>query len=103
MLALQPRDAAHHLVHIGHVVGHVVEAGRPGEEGNAVVRFVAAQEAHEIAQPVAQLEAQHIDEERQLFMVAGRMHHDVADPLGDRLTHRKCARAVPRATPAEIS
>src|SRR5690606_7638720 len=55
----QARDAAHHRVKAAHVVGDVVEARRPGQDGDAVMPFVAAQETHEVAQPVTDAETQY--------------------------------------------
>ena len=44
---------------------------------------VAAQERHEIAEPVAELEAEHVDEELHRRLMVGRMQHDVADVARD--------------------
>ncbi len=93
-LLLQPVDAAHHVVDAQHVIGDMVEAGRPGQQRDAVMPLVAAQEAHEIAQPVADLEAQHIGEEADHFLVVGRVQHDMADLLRDAFPAGQFARGA---------
>jgi hypothetical protein len=80
----------------------MVEAGRPGQNGKAVMRVVAAQEAHEIAQPVGHLEAQHIAEPFDQRLVVGRVQHDVAD-LDRHAFPAFDLALVPRATSALIS
>ena len=57
----------------------MVEARRPRQQGETVMGFVAAQEAHEVAQPVTHLEAEHFGEEFHRGLVIGRMQDDVAD------------------------
>ena len=85
VLLPQARHAAHHVVDAEHVVGDVVEAGRPRQEGDPVVPFVAAQEGHEVAEPVADLEAEHVGEELHRRLVVRRVHDDVHRHRSDRL------------------
>ena len=89
-LHFQPVRTAHHPVHAGHVIGDMVQARRPRQQRDAVMRRIAAQEAHEITQPVGNLEAQHIAEPLNHRLMVGRVEHDVADlhrqavPMADR-------------------
>ncbi len=84
-MAFQAGEAAEDVVDAVHVVGDVVQAGRPWQHGDAVMPLVAAQEGHEVADPVRQAKAQHLDEELHRRLVVGRVQDDVADPLGHAL------------------
>ncbi len=64
--ALEP---AHHLVDVGQVIGDMVEAGRTRQKGDPVMGAVAADQAHEIADPVAQAESQRVNEPLGDFLV----------------------------------
>jgi hypothetical protein len=78
-LGAQARHAAHHGIEARHVVGDVVQARRPRQHRDAVMPFVAAQKAHEVAEPVADAKAQHIREKPHHGLMVRRVQHDVAD------------------------
>src|SRR6185312_15344858 len=54
----EPTDSTHHLIQITHLERRMVETHRPRDEREAVMKGIAAQKAHEVAQPVADPQAQ---------------------------------------------
>src|SRR5690606_3382280 len=85
LMTFELGDAPHHLVEVGHIVGNVVQAGRPGKDGEPMVPFVTAKKHHEIAEPVAYFETQNVDKELRGRLMVRRMQHDMTDALGERL------------------
>jgi hypothetical protein len=90
---VHPGQAAHQGIDRGDVERDVVERGRSRQDRQAVVGRIAAQEHHEIAQPVRKPEAQHVAIPLLQRLVRGRMEHDVADAqrrrqCGRQLAHR---------------
>ena len=78
-LLLEAAGAAHQPVDVGQLVGHVIERGTVvAEDRDAVVIRAAAQELHHV-RAVGQLEAEDVDEERDLVLGARAVEHDVAD------------------------
>ena len=49
----------------------MVEAGRSRQQGDAMVRGIAAQEAHEVTEPVGDAEAEHVAEELHRRLMVG--------------------------------
>jgi hypothetical protein len=94
LVSLQPGDAAHHVIDGQDVVGDMVQAWRARQEGQAMVPAVAAHEAHEVAEPVGDLEAQRLLVPGHGGLVIGRVHDDVADLHWDRLAACKGARGA---------
>src|SRR5690606_25946668 len=84
--APQLPDAPHHLVDADHVVSDMIQARRPRKNREPVMPFVTAQEHHEIAEPITDLEPEDVDPELCCLLVSGRMQHDMTDLLGERFT-----------------
>src|SRR3982074_1642764 len=64
----------------------MIQTWGSGKDRDAMVPLITAQEGHEVADPVRQLEAQYIDEELSRFFMARRMQHDMTDFLWNALT-----------------
>src|SRR5690606_6469019 len=76
---------AHEFVDGKHVERDMVESGRSGQDGQPMMRGIAAQEDHERADPVGQAEAKHGSIELLELTDIRTVQHDVAEPDRDRL------------------